>query len=211
MDSLGNPTLARIWADATPLARFMEERAEQECRESTPARNPTRARQPSTMELLAASMQFQRELASARDKARTATINDLIAGRIVGLGRPSDSYLFERVEVSFWIGAVVDWMCGTASRDGRTVIEVRVVPAGVLKPVQPEAHEAPGRPSMADVIRAAIADYAKADPALRRPPTERYRAYRAYISARGYDPHRDPGFTKKTYEKYEREFRLRFK
>lgn len=200
--------LARIWADAAPLYRFIEERAEQQCRQITPARGPTRARQLSTVELASRNLQLHMNLAAARDKARTATINDLIAARIVGLGRPSDFNVFERVDDSFWIGAAVDWVDGTASRDGKTVIDIRVVPADALLPLQPAVQDAPGRPSKEDVIRAAIAAYAKEDPTLARAPSERIRGYCNYISSHGYNPRNDPGFSDKTFQKYERKFRL---
>lgn len=207
MDASSTATLARIWADATPLARFIEEKAAQQLRESTPARRPTRARQLSTLELVARSMQFDTKMASARDKARTATINDLIAGRFIGLGRPSDSYAFERVDDSFWIGAAVDWIDGATSRDGRTVIEIRVVPADALKPIRPEASETVGRLSKKDAIRAAIAAYAKEDPTLDRKRLHRFQAYRSHLTSHGYNPRKDGGFSEKNFEKYETEFR----
>lgn len=190
-----------------PLARYSEETAERLHRESVAARDPTEARQLSTMEQVARSLEGHVDRASARDKARTATINDLIAARIVGLGRPADSYLFEKVSESFWIGAAIDWVAGSASRDGRTVIDIRVVPADILLPFNPVAQHAPGRPSKEEVIRAAIAAYAKEDPTLSRQPTVRYRAYRTHIASQGYDP-KEAGFSEKTFEKYERKFRI---
>jgi len=68
-----------------------------------------------------------------------------------------------------------------------------------------------GRPSNADLIRAAIRDYAKKDASLRKAKKTRYRAYRAYISAQGIDPDPDSGFSDKTLEKYETEFRSTLK
>jgi hypothetical protein len=64
-----------------------------------------------------------------------------------------------------------------------------------------------GRPSNATMIRAAIRDYAKKDPSLRKPRKTRYRAYLAYISIQGIDPDQDSGFSDKTFEKYELEIR----
>jgi len=71
--------LTRIWADAEPLASFIE----QHCRESTSASDTNQARQRSSMEQLAVTLKLQTDLAIARDKARAATINELVAGRIV--------------------------------------------------------------------------------------------------------------------------------
>jgi hypothetical protein len=171
--------LAQVWADATPLARFIEERAEQRRRESARARGPARGRQLSTIEQVARNLEIDVNRASARDKARTATVNDLIAARIAGLGRPSDSYVFERISESFWIGAAIDWITGSASCDGSTVIEIRIVPVDALKPVQPEVRATAGRLSKKDAIRTAIAAYAKEHPTLDRPPLERFQAYRS--------------------------------
>lgn len=84
----------------------------------------------------------------------------------------------------------------------------RVVPDAIAS-VQPKLRSGPGRPSNAEVIRAAINDYAKTDSGLRSPCVKRYRAYRSYISAQGIDP--DSGFSDKTFEKYEREFRRKLK
>ena len=69
----------------------------------------------------------------------------------------------------------------------------------------------PGRPSHANVIRAAIAEQARTDPRLERPRRERYENYRAYAKSQGYDPRRDDGFSEKTFEKYERQFRNKHK
>jgi hypothetical protein len=74
-----------------------------------------------------------------------------------------------------------------------------------------QERNAPGRPSKASVILAAIAEHAKTDLHLERPRPERYRNYRSYARSQGYDPHRDAGFSDKTFEKYEREFRNKTK
>ena len=50
--------------------------------------------------------------------------------------RTSDSYSFDWIDPSYWIGAVVDWG-GTASRDGRKVIDIRLVPPEVIPAIQP--------------------------------------------------------------------------
>lgn len=65
----------------------------------------------------------------------------------------------------------------------------------------------PDRPTKREVIIAAIAEYAATDPQLEQPPAVRYRAYRSYISAHGYNVHTTRGFSIKTFEVYERAFR----
>lgn len=204
-------SLARIWADATPLAQFVEARAVQLSRVATPGRKTRTGHKPSSMEMLASALESNTSLIGARSRAKIATINDLIAGRIVAVGRPSDTHSFERIDPSFWIGAEVDWIRDATSRGGRRVIEVRMVNANDIPSIQPRLHEVPGRPSKSDVITGAIADYAKRDPRLERPPTERLRAYYAYISARDYNPRRDKGFSEKTIQKFERLFRSKNK
>ena len=144
-----------------------------------------------------------------RDRAKTATINDLIAGRLVGLGRPAASYNLEAIDASFWIGAAVDG--DTASRDGAKVIDVRIVNPADVPSIQPQPKSGLGRPSQRDLIFEAIADHRKTDPGLKRPRAERLRAYRSYISTKGYDPRIDAGFDVKTIEKYEAAIRRTFK
>jgi len=203
-------TLARIWADATPLSKFVEERAEQLCRPVTPLPKCRRIQKLSTIRQLAAGMEFHANLAVARGKAQATTINDVIAGRVVGLGRPSDSYAFDVISAEFWIGAKIDW-AGTVIRGGRTVIEVRIVMPNVITSVQPKLQ--PGLEEMptADVIRAAIVGYAKIDPFLRQsPPSKRFRTYKSYISSKGFDPNKR-GFSDKTLEKYELEYKREIK
>jgi len=200
-------TLARIWADAFPLAEYVSERANRSSREEPSTPKTRRGRKMSTVEMLAGITEAQVTLRVMRDKTRTATVNDLIAGRIIAVGRPSDVYNFERLDPSFWIGAAVDWDRDAASRDGRKVIDVRIVKPGDIPSVQPRLHEVPGRPSKSDVISAAIVEYAKTDPTLDRPPMERRSAYYVYIAARGYNPRRDKGFSEKTIQKFERLFR----
>jgi len=205
-------TLARIWADATPLAKFVKDRAERLCREGTPgSRTDTRrVGNPSTKEQLVLYMQGQTDLMAAWGRAKTDTINDLIAGRLVGLGRPSDSYSFDRIDPSVWIGAEVDW-AGTVSRDGTKIIEVRIVLPSALSAVQPNSQLEPEELTKVDAIRAAIIEYAKADPFLRQSlPSKRYRAYKSYISSKGFDPNKR-GFSDKSFQKYELEFKRKIK
>lgn len=206
MDPSSVGTLARVWADAAPLAKYILKRAEGPA-EGPLKRKPRRVRKLTSWEYLAAGTEFYATQRVSWDQARTDTRNDLIAGRVVAVGRLSNSYDFERIPPSFWIGAEVDWDRDAVSRDGKNVIEVRVLKPEAIASVQPKPQSGPGRPSKAEVIRAAIAEHAKTDSALERPPAERYRIYRAYLSDQGYKPYKTVGFSNKTFEKFEREFR----
>jgi hypothetical protein len=148
---------------------------------------------------------------AARDRAKTELRNELVAGRLVGLGRRSDSYNIETIDCSFWIGAKVDWEHDAVSREDAALIDVRVVAPETIKAIRPTPEPRSGPPSEVELILAAIEDYAKKDPALRRPPAERYGAYRSFIVSKGRDPRRERGFSESAFEKYEREYRLRFK
>ena len=99
----------------------------------------------------------------------------------------------------------------SVSRDGTKVMDVRLAPPDVLQALQDKPQPPTPSSSIAYVIRAAIAEYAKTDPRLRPPPSDRYRAYRSYISSRGFDPRKDRGFSDKTFERYEQEFRRKSK
>lgn len=206
MDTASTPALRRIWADATPLSKFIEDRAEQLCREAPPIprRKIPRNHQLSPLEGMALMMELNANLDTARVKALKETVNHLVAGRIVGLGRRSDSYDIEAIEGSFWIGADVGG--DTASQRSKKMIDIRIVSPEAIPSIQPKAQAGPGRPSEGDVILAAISEYARTDPGLKRPPSVRYRAYRSYIASKGYDPD-GAGFGVKTLEKYETEYR----
>jgi hypothetical protein len=206
VNSSDNQALRRVWADATLLSKYVEDRAETLVREAPPARGRKirRIRQPSTLEYIALASEYHGNLHIARGKAQKATINDLIAGRIVGLGRRPGSYVFEAIEPSFWIGA--DVAGDAVTREGVKIIEVRMVQPDAIPVDQAEAKKA----SPKELICAAITEYLKKDPGLSRPPAERYRAYRAYISKQGRDPRRERGFGDKNFEKYEREFGRKF-
>ncbi|MBV8143691.1 MAG: hypothetical protein JO184_01700 [Gammaproteobacteria bacterium] len=206
MNSSDNQALRRIWADATQLSKYVEARAETLAREAPPARDrkTRRTRQLSTLEYMALASEYDGKLHIARDKAQKATINDLIAGRIVGLGRRPGSYVFEAIKPSFWIGA--DVAGDAVTRDGVEIIEVRMVQPDAIPVDQVEAKRA----SPEDLICAAITEYLKKDPRLSRPPAERYRAYRSYISKQGRDPRRERGFGDKNLERYEGKFRSKF-
>jgi hypothetical protein len=199
-------TLARTWADAIPLGKFAASRVEGLAKGSGNA-----SHSDSPFVDLARAVQYQAGLRSAFTRAYEETINDLIAGRIVCLGRKSKSYEFQVIDPAFWIGATVDWGANAAMRGRQSMIDLRVSIAPSNTSAQPEPRQGPGRPSKAAAIRAAIVEYAKSDPRLGRPPLERYRAYHAYLSERGFNPRREGGFKDKTFEKYEREFRRKNK
>ena len=220
--------LARIWADSVPLSMFVEDRLKQlpdepapvgvdvACAVTQPAtkKKRTSSRALSSVETLtvslanmSAAMAVGRKQSERFERVKVATMNDLIAGRLACIGRPAQSYAFKKIDASFWIGASVQWYGNAVSRGGDELIEVRVITSPVPVQIQTGQAKGPGRPSKASVIREAIAEYAKGDPNLNRPPLERRRHYRSYISSRGYDPHKDAGFDEKTIQKYEREFR----
>jgi hypothetical protein len=210
VDSSHGATLAQIWAYATRLGKFVEERAERLCREATPPRKARRVPKWRGLEMMAEAMEYDRNLIAARVKAKTATINDLIAGQIVGLGRPSDSYNFERIDRSFWVGAAVDWDRDAVIRDGTQIIDVRIVLPYALPVAQPKQQLNPETSARIEVIRAAIREYATTDPDLSQPRSRRYRTYRSYISSQGFNV-KKRGFSDKTFEKYELEFRRKSK
>jgi hypothetical protein len=207
METPNTTALARIWADATPLARFIEDRAQSLCRKPDGA-EPAKDAKSSSTARLAYYLQLQTNLMSARDSARTITKNDLVAGRLVGLGRASGSYAIEAIDPSFWIGAEIDG--DNAVRDNKKVIEIRIPKSEAIPSLKLRSQPESGRPSKAEVIRAAIADYAKSDPGLDRPRLGRFRRYREFITAQGFDPRKDDGFGDKTLEKYEGEHRKKF-
>lgn len=201
--------IAREWADADPLSRFLSDRSRlgtaspdgqgvQSGREDGPSSLETAARM-----LRSASYQIE----SSR-KATLETENDLVAGRLTGIGRKPNSHQFERIPASYWIGAAIEWGRDAVTRDGEELIEVRITSARTIDTrVETLEQPRPGRPTKGDVILAAISDYAADDPTLKGPRSERFRAYRAYISEQGYDPRKDDGFSDKTIEKFETEYR----
>jgi hypothetical protein len=208
MAAIDPEKVAKAWATATPIHGYTVAKATQKWRESTPGWPLPATHQVFSVDAMFLNQEFQKRLVAARK----ATIKELIAGQIVGLGRSSNSKGIERISESFWIDAKVeDWSGGTASCDGTSFSEIGVVPTSTLTPSQPVASSTVGPPSKAVVILAAIAAYAKEDPRLERPPSERFRAYRAYISSHGHNPHTARGFSQKTFEKYEQQFRNRLR
>ena len=105
----------------------------------------------------------------------------------------------------------MDWGGNSAIRGQEEVVDLRVLTDPKSAPAEPENVPKPGRPSKKSVIKAAIAEHAKSDPGLAQPKNERFKAYRSYIFEQGYNPRRDSGFSDKTIEKYETEFRRKSK
>jgi hypothetical protein len=207
VDSASASELRRIWADATPLSKFIEDRAEHLCREArpVPGRTIPKSQKLSPIEGMSLIMQYDADLSIARGKARKETVNHLVAGRIVGLGRRSGFHDIETIDASFWIGADVE--PDAVSRDGTQIIDVRIVLPDVLLVEQPKQQSDLEAKRRAEVIREAIVDYAaKTDPDLGPPRSKRYKAYRAYISARRFDI-KKRGFSDKRFEKAETEYR----
>ena len=193
-----------IWADAVPLNRFIEDVATRTLSERVPAlpKKVTPAISSSNAEMLSQYLLANIDLMGAKSKAQNYTINNLIAGRLVGIGRHPKTYDVEKINAAFWVGGAIG--DNSVSRDGVEWIDVRIVPADALPTIKSEA---PRILTTADVIRAAIAEYAKTDPKLSQPPSIRHRAYRTYITSTGIDLRKDRGFGAKTFEKYETEFR----
>jgi hypothetical protein len=196
MDPSGATALTRIWADATPLAKHLEDRAERLCTEA-PAISGTRlSASPSTLERIAVATQYHANMAVAREAARTATANDLIAGRLITLGRPADRYALQRINPKFWIGAEIDWMRSTVSRGGKNFVNIRIastlataktsIRKSVSKPTQRDTRNsskrrgikrptrnAGGRPGTSDAIRKVVRHLLKASPGFAAMPRKR--------------------------------------
>jgi hypothetical protein len=160
VESSSTAGLAGIWADATPLTRFIEERAEQSLQEGTPAYGETNRAAPLSNHQsdlvprwanLARHAEFVAALRVARDRAQVETIKDLVAGRLVGLGRLSDSYNIENIDASFWIGA--DVRANTATRADTRMVEVHVVSPDAILSLQPVHQSGPEKPSAVKVRR----------------------------------------------------------
>jgi hypothetical protein len=214
VDPSDTSALRQIWAKATPLSKFIEERTKRLPEEAIPAdRDTNRADGLPTgaadlVPQLANLARYAGVLAAvrvARDRAEADTINDLAAGQLVALGRRSGSYDIETIDGSFWIGA--DVAGNAVARAGTEIIDVRIVLPDALPVMQPKQQSDLEAKRRAEVIREAIRDYAaKIDPNLGPPRSKRYKAYRSYISSRGFDI-KKRGFSDKTFEKAETEFR----
>lgn len=131
MKSLDPKSLERIWLLATPLHEFTVNVAERQCQNSIPGWPTDWSAQDATR---GSNLRFQ-QVQARLNTAQTLTIQDLVAGRIVGLGRRSQSNALEVVGESFWDGAVFDWTSETVkNREGRTVCDVRITNAVSSEP-----------------------------------------------------------------------------
>ncbi len=101
----------------------------------------------------------------------------------------------------------LDRFVATQDITGQKAGHVSIVTSRVDEPTQMREHRKPEKPTKREVIIAAIAEYAATDPQLDQSPAVRYRAYRSYISAHGYNVHTTRGFSIKTFEVHELAFR----
>ena len=104
----------------------------------------------------------------------------------------------------------MNWYGGIVIRDKQQFVDLRVV-VDTLKE-SPNLDEEDSD-SVKEVILAAIHHHATVnnDPKLRWVPSRRYRVYFSYITSRGYDPENDRGFSEKNFQKYETQYRKKFK
>lgn len=200
--------IAQQWADAPTLHEYLKDCAAQlraAKRSAVGTRDSGSKIHP--LEGAVLSLQeFNATQAALKEAARKVN-DDLVANRIACIGRTQDTVSLERISASFWIGAQIHWDKDLAVRRAAKIVDLRVVTEPKSAPIEIESSPKPGRPSKKEVIRKAIEEHAKSDPGLMRPKLERFKAYRSYISCHGYNPHQESGFSDKTIEKYETEFR----
>jgi hypothetical protein len=196
---------AKAWATATPLHEFIEQETARQCRETLPDWPTDWTPEDDSRGSYLRLQQWR----AKQNPVQALTTYELLAGRLIGFGRMSDSNVIEFVSEAFWDGADTDWKNETAkSREGRVVSEIRVVAVDALKLPQPAPRVGPGRPSIADVLLPAIAACAKADPVFfRRPPSERRAAYKSYFLSLGVKLNKDLKIGSSTFEKYEQIYR----
>lgn len=106
------------------------------------------------MDRLVAGVEAYKASLLVYDRAQITVIDDLAAGRLVGVGRPSDSKHVEIIASEFWPAAKVDWGGGSARHAGRNVIKVRIALCGDIPQVPAESQPEAGEPSKEKVIRA---------------------------------------------------------
>ena len=207
MDPASAQALHQRWADATPLAEFVEDRAQRDCRKSPLDGAAGDLEALSLMERIAAAFEYQQEIASARKDAQSETQNDLAAGRLVGLGIRSGSRELEEIPFSTWPGSEVDWIHGEMSRGRTRFSDIRVEQPNVTISVTAQRESRQGRPSDVDLILEAIANYAGEDPGLTARPKKRLKAYRDYIAQHENRRVTQGYIEDKTLQKYETIFR----
>jgi hypothetical protein len=207
MESVASRALATIWADATPLAKVLNVRAQRLLPRPSFSEDAPPGKRRSTTEQIALGFHVQLHMPDAQKAAKTEIRNDLVARRFVGLGRTPKSRSIQPIDASFWIDAEIDWEHDAVARGRKKIVAVRLVLPDAIKAMQATSEPRPGPASERDLILAAIKEYSKRDPPLRRPPAERYDAYRAFLTKKGRNPRRERGFSDSAFEKYELEYR----
>ena len=204
MKNSSETDLAPIWADATPLSGYLERKTRPPLIVSD--QNSANEGLPSSGLLgLAAAFQAFGSAPMRTEEAKKNASNDLIAGRISAIGRKKNSKRFEILEASHWIGSEIHWYGNAMTRGRVTYVDIRIIEQEQADDIEPE--KVAEYRETSDVVKAAISKYAADDPNLSAKPEIRHRAYREFIRAQGFDPHRQRGFGDKTFEAYETEFR----
>jgi hypothetical protein len=195
--------LAPIWADATPLIKFLEGRRSQAQNTSwgSTDQDPDLS---SIVQGLAQAMQQLSSVPLQFNIAKEQISNDMVAGRISAIGRRSKSRRFVILDSSYWIGANVDWGDNSLTLGRVVYVDIRVVDQQLSS--LPGAEPTAEFQGTSDVVKAAIANYSAEDPDLKAKPDIRFRAYRKYVRDKGFDPHKR-GFSTKTFEACETKFR----
>lgn len=209
MKNSSETDLAPIWADATPLSDYLERKTRPPIFVTDQNSGGDGSSVSSAVLGLAAAFQAIGSTSMRMEEAKKNATNDLIAGRLSAIGRKEHSKKFEVLEGSHWIGSEIHWHGNGMTRGRVTYVDIRIVEQEQADDTELE-NEAEYRDT-ADVVKAAILQYATEDPTLSAKPEIRYRAYREFIRESGFDPHYDRGFSEKTFEAYESKFRKKNK
>lgn len=177
----------------------------------------------------------QKKLETIAENERTHLLRDICAGRLWAIGFQALSGLVEPLRVPRELfdeaehpehRRSIDWSKSAINVDTGSFLNIHVTrpplggedsspaptpgatanPSDVASPAVTQPRNAPGRPSVATDVLAAIAHHAKTDPHLKRPRHERHQNYRSYLASQTKDPQRYKNISEKTLEKYEREF-----
>ena len=205
MTNSSKTDLAPIWADATPLSDYLDQRTRSALRVGEQDQGNEVSPASSMLLGVAAALQTYGNTPRVIEETKKKTNDDLIAGRISAIGRKENSGRFVALEASHWIGSEIHWHSNAMKRGRAAYVDIRVIDQGQSADSQFE--QGVEYRDTFEVVEAAIAKYAADDPNLSDKPEIRYRAYREFIRARGFDPHRDRGFSEKTFEAYETKFR----
>lgn len=197
--------LASIWADAIPLTDYLYRRIASPAFSSSSESADRDSQVSSALLGLASALQGLATVPARLKSTEDRISNDLIAGRISAIGRRANSHRFRVLKHSHWIGSTVDWS-GSSMTHGRVAyVDIRIIDQA--PPDAKVGEPAKEYQNTKDVVEAAILSYSAEDPELSARPEIRFRAYRVFIRERGFDPHRDRGFSTKTFEAYEKKFR----